>query len=52
MGVPFTSSLLTVSGESQVDAAMARIEPAARDDLAASEEVNALGAVSMRVTEE
>src|SRR5688572_13045555 len=38
--------------EAQVDAAVARVEPAARDRLLAREEVHALGAVCLRVAED
>src|SRR4051812_45859168 len=41
-----------VRGEAQVDAAVARVEPARGDGLAAGEEVDAVGAVGVAVAEE
>src|SRR5690242_12352774 len=49
---PKKSLLLGVDREAEVDAAVARIEPAGRDRLPAGVEVDALGAVHVRVAEQ
>lgn len=43
---------LLVLGEPQVEATVARVEPAARHDFPAGEEVHAFGAVGVGVTEQ
>src|ERR1700690_2789993 len=43
---------LNVAWEPEVDTAMARVEPAARDHLRTGEEMHSVGPVRVRVTEE
>ena len=49
--LPASSAASGVDREAEVDAAVARVEPAGGDDLAAGVEVDALGAVHVRVAE-
>jgi hypothetical protein len=48
---PVNKLLLRVDREAEVDAAVARVEPAGRDRLPAGVEVDALGAMHVRVAE-